>query len=99
MKTSSMMATNPAALDDTDRNAVMGVGAPSYVSGAHVWNGTADTLNAKPATTNTMASVTIGIDWPVEMVLPMSTSKVLPVTPNSSDIPYSITPDANTPSR
>ena len=49
-------ATKPAAFDATDRNAVTGVGAPSYVSGAHVWNGTAETLNAKPTMTNTTAT-------------------------------------------
>ncbi len=34
--------------------AVTGVGAPSYTSGVHMWNGTADSLKARPATTNTM---------------------------------------------
>src|SRR5216683_4854588 len=58
-KSSVSRATNPAAFDATDRKAVTGVGAPSYVSGAHVWNGTADTLNAKPTTTNTIANVTM----------------------------------------
>src|SRR6187402_1139435 len=42
-------ATKPPAFDDTDRNAVTGVGAPSYVSGAQKWNGTALILNANPA--------------------------------------------------
>src|SRR3954452_4043471 len=41
-------ATKPPAFDATDRNAVTGVGEPSYVSGAHQWNGTALILNAKP---------------------------------------------------
>src|SRR5947208_16813026 len=54
------MATNPPAFDATDKNAVTGVGDPSYVSGAHVWNGTADTLNANPTTQNTIPKVTIG---------------------------------------
>src|SRR5437870_5183192 len=40
-----------AALEPTDRNAVMGVGAPSYTSGAHMWNGTAAILKPTPATT------------------------------------------------
>src|SRR6266542_1177743 len=59
--TSWSAATKPAAFDPTDRNAVIGVGAPSYVSGAHVWNGTADTLKAKPMITNRMPTDTIGI--------------------------------------
>src|SRR5262249_28502843 len=31
----------PAAFGPTDRNAVTGVGAPSYTSGVHMWNGAA----------------------------------------------------------
>src|SRR4249919_1286951 len=38
----------PAALEATARKAATGTGAPSYVSGAQNWNGTADTLNANP---------------------------------------------------
>ncbi len=34
-------------------NAVTAVGAPSYTSGVHMWNGTALILNASPATMNT----------------------------------------------
>ena len=30
------------------KNAVTGVGEPSYTSGVHMWNGTAETLNARP---------------------------------------------------
>ena len=32
------------------------VGAPSYTSGVHIWNGTADTLNASPTRINTIAN-------------------------------------------
>ena len=45
-------ATKPAALEATARKAVTGVGAPSYVSGAQVWNGKAETLKANPIMTN-----------------------------------------------
>ena len=38
----------PAALLTTERNAVMGVGAPSYVSGAQNWNGTEAILINQP---------------------------------------------------
>src|SRR3989337_1978811 len=41
-------AANAAALTPVDMKAVTMVGAPSYASGVHMWNGTADTLNAKP---------------------------------------------------
>src|SRR6476620_10897937 len=59
-KITRISATNPAAFDDTDKNAVTGVGAPSYVSGAQVWNGTADTLKANPTMQKTMPSVMSG---------------------------------------
>src|ERR1044071_1532786 len=47
---------NPAAFEATDRNAATGTGAPSYVSGAQNWNGNAETLNANPTATNSMAA-------------------------------------------
>src|SRR5512146_540509 len=37
-------SAKPAALGPTERKAVKGVGAPSYTSGHHMWNGTAATL-------------------------------------------------------
>src|SRR5215208_6867369 len=37
-------SANPAAFGPTDRNAVNGVGAPSYTSGHHMCHGTAATL-------------------------------------------------------
>src|SRR5947209_13365881 len=39
-KKKRMATANPAALGPTERNAVNGVGAPSYTSGHHMWNGT-----------------------------------------------------------
>src|SRR5215472_669597 len=45
------MRTNPtkaATLVPTDMNAVTEVGAPTYTSGVHAWNGTAETLKQKP---------------------------------------------------
>src|SRR3954453_18241550 len=85
--TSSMIATKPAAFDATERNAVIGVGAPWYVSGAHVWNGTADTLKANPTTQKITPSVTIAGVSPCPSAAPMSVSTVEPVTPKISDIP------------
>src|SRR3990172_11581502 len=51
-----MTTANPAALLATDRYAVIGVGAPSYTSGTHIWNGTTAILNPSPAARNTAAS-------------------------------------------
>ncbi len=39
---------------------VVGVGAPSYASGVHMWKGTALILNASPATTSASATKTTG---------------------------------------
>ena len=36
-------------------NAVTAAGAPWYASGVHMWNGTADTLNAKPTSSRPSA--------------------------------------------
>src|SRR5436190_23444089 len=79
--TSVINATKPAALDATDRNAVIGVGAPSYVSGAHWWNGTADTLKPKPTMTNTTASAVAAVTPLSWIDCPMPDSSVVPASP------------------
>src|SRR5574338_590677 len=48
-------AANAAALTPVDMNAVTIVGAPSYASGVHMWNGTAEILNAKPTASSPTA--------------------------------------------
>ncbi len=50
---SAIAATFGAVL----RNAVTGVGAPSYTSGVHIWNGTAEILNTSPAITKTTPTI------------------------------------------
>jgi hypothetical protein len=47
----------PATLTAAAKKAVTGVGAPSYTSGVHIWNGTADTLKQKPANRNTRPKI------------------------------------------
>ena len=37
--------TNPIFFEPVARNVETGVDAPSYTSGAHMWNGTAEILN------------------------------------------------------
>src|SRR5262249_42862362 len=49
-----------AAFTATDMKPVMLVGAPSYASGAHWWNGTAEILKKSPAHTVTRAKTAIG---------------------------------------
>ena len=46
-------STMAATLGAAERSAVTGVGAPSYTSGVHMWNGAADTLKARPQIRNT----------------------------------------------
>src|SRR3954470_23086794 len=57
--TSTRSITAKAALfTATAMYVVLGVGAPSYASGVHMWNGTALILNANPATTSANATST-----------------------------------------
>src|SRR5712691_4806477 len=74
--------SNPAAFDATYGNAATGTGAPSYVSGAQNRNGTADTFNANPATTNRIAA-SARFEPPafVARTRAMTVSRVEPVTP------------------
>src|SRR5439155_19674298 len=48
-KKKRMATAKPAAFGPTERNAVKGVGAPSYTSGHHMWNGTLAILYPTPA--------------------------------------------------
>ena len=69
---------------------VMAGGAPSYASGVHMWNGTADTLNAKPTSRKPTASSCIGVGAIAcaAMRLPMRSRRVLPVSPYVNAMPY-----------
>src|SRR4030067_909521 len=51
----------PAAFGPTDMKAVIEVGAPSYTSGAHMWNGTAAILKPKAAAKSVMERVRAGL--------------------------------------
>src|SRR6478736_10486454 len=50
-----------AALTPVDMKPVTSVGAPSYASGVHMWNGTADTLKAKPTSKSSIATTSNGL--------------------------------------
>src|SRR5438309_6478708 len=90
---------NDAAFEPTDRNAVIGVGAPSYTSGAHMWNGTAAILNPTPATRRITASTRrLSCSCPANTVA-IERKFVVPERPYSSDIPYSRIPRENAPRR
>ncbi len=82
-------AANAAALTAVAMNPVTGVGAPSYTSGVHMWNGTAATLKPKPISSRAMPPSSIGCTcrfsatiWPA-----IIGSLVEPVAPYSSAMP------------
>ena len=72
---------NEAALDPTDRNAVTGVGAPSYTSGAHIWKGTAAILKPIPAPINTTASMSTTLGSCPLKAVAIPRRPVVPVAP------------------
>src|SRR5712691_8354052 len=53
-------ATIPTFFEAAVRMTETVVGAPWYTSGAHIWNGTAATLNPKPAIRKTSAMISGG---------------------------------------
>ena len=63
--------------------ALIGVGAPSYTSGAHMWNGAAATLNPKPTSISAMPIRSSGLAFnPYWMIRsPMTPISVAPVPP------------------
>jgi len=75
-------AANAAALEPTARNAVTGVGAPSYTSGDHIWNGTAEILKPKPATRKTIPTTIAGDRLPISASFTATSEiTVVPVIP------------------
>ena len=59
---------NAADLEPTAMYAATGIGAPSYVSGAHMWKGTAATLKPSPATSISMPTITPGEISDIEII-------------------------------
>ena len=53
-----IIAAIAAALTAAAMNAVTGVGAPSYASGAHMWNGTAAILKPNATTSRNPPAIT-----------------------------------------
>src|SRR5690606_7021050 len=96
-----MNAANAAALTPVDMNPVTTVGAPSYASGVHMWNGTAEILNANPTSSRPSANSIIGVtfspSFPIQA--PMSPSCVEPVRTYVSATPYRKNALENAPSR
>ena len=82
-----MNAPIAAALVAVAMNAVIGVGAPSYTSGVHWWNGATDALNAKPTIVSPRPVSTIALpSTPPESLFsdiawPIAAKSVEPVAP------------------
>src|SRR3990170_7926990 len=95
-------AANAAALTPVDMNAVTMVGAPSYASGVHMWNGTADTLNAKPTASRPTPRIARvgGPEAPcADRARLICSSRVDPATANRNAMPYRKNALENEPSR
>ena len=75
-RTNSAMA---AIFGAAAKKAVTGVGAPSYTSGVHMWNGTADTLKQRPTIRNT--SPKVRPRPPSTAALAMPGNETVPVKP------------------
>src|SRR5262245_21613576 len=76
-------AANAAAFTPVDMKPVTMAGAPSYASGVHMWNGTAEILNANPTISRPTAISTIGLPesaW-ADRYDPTAVRRVLPVMP------------------
>src|SRR5262245_13371335 len=76
-------APNAAAFTPADMSAVTVVGAPSYTSGAHMWNGTLATLNPNPTSSRpapTSARPSVGAEA-TRSAAAIVVSDVLPLAP------------------
>ena len=72
----------PAALTVVAMKAVTGVGAPSYASGAHMWNGTAEILKPSAMITSKKPMMNSGAcDTPPCAFCAIVASAVEPVAP------------------
>ena len=94
---SRKMTMKPAAFGATDNHATNGVLAASYVSGTHIWNGTAAILKPTPASVSTRPSLTNTL--PDVIALAIAPRLVVPVAPKRNEIPYSRIADDTEPTR
>ena len=67
------------------------VGAPSYTSGVHIWNGTAETLNARPTKINTIAKTAPVFSFTSSIAI--KSKFVEPVNPYNNEHPYNNKPE------
>src|SRR6266567_3490283 len=80
-------APNAAAFTPVDMNAVTIVGAPSYASGVHMWNGTAETLKQNPTASRPTASSASVLLGPDAIAVPTTSSLVEPAIVKAKAMP------------
>src|SRR5581483_126104 len=92
---------NAAAFGPTVRNAATGAGAPWYTSGAQLWKGAAEILNASPTKMSAAATpISVSGGGAAEAsIRRISVRLVDPVAPYIQAIPYRRNAVANEPSR
>jgi hypothetical protein len=80
---------------------VIGVGAPSYTSGVHMWNGAAATLKPNPTRSSAIPASSIGLSPRryFATVAPIVARFVDPVAPYVNAMPYKRNAVENAPSR
>ena len=79
--------------------AVTGVGAPSYASGAHMWNGTAATLKPNATTSMKPPAITRPGFCVCASAVCILIRLDVPAAPYRSAMPYTRKPVANAPIR
>ena len=92
-------AAKPAAFAPTDMKPAMGVGAPSYTSGVHMWNGTTATLKPRPTRMSAAPNNNMGEEPPAVTFAAICARSVVPSAPYVIAMPNSRKPEANAPSR
>ena len=95
--TTRSSTASATALVATAMNAVTPVGAPSYTSGVHMWNGAAEALNASPATIIPIPSRISASSLRSVMPFAISSKRNEPVPPYTSALPNSRKADPTEP--
>ena len=80
-------AAKAAAFTPVAMKPLTGVGEPSYTSGAHMWNGTAETLKPMPMSSSPRPSDAISGSGRPASWAPISDRLVVPVAPYTSAMP------------
>ena len=94
--TMRMVNAIAATLSALAKNAVTGVGAPSYTSGVHMWNGAALILKARPERMKTMPKIKPR-PTSLSMAAPIAAKLVDPAKPYTKDAPNKSMPLASAP--